>query len=119
MKKQCKEKVKRLTAAFLIFVLVLCNVVHMTTGYAYAKEAVQTAEVVSGPDDQDMNIKGTDSMGEMVADTLESKQEEQEENNGCNIFEVVMEGNVASVSFETIQNGSIVVAVYEEDGIKC
>lgn len=50
--------------------------------------------------------------------SIHEKLNELEENNGCNIFSVEISGNHAEISFETVKDCTIVVAVYDENGEK-
>ena len=52
----------------------------------------------------------------MFAQEFSGVAAEQAENNGCNVFSIDMSGNQASVSFETTQDATLVVAVYDENG---
>lgn len=52
----------------------------------------------------------------MLSETLSEEAEQQEENQGCNIFETKVEGEQAVVSFETTKDATLVVGIYSEDG---
>ena len=64
----------------------------------------------------ELMVRGTDSFGSMFAQEFSGVAAEQAENNGCNVFSIDMSGNQASVSFETTQDATLVVAVYDENG---
>ena len=83
---------------------------------AFATPKESDASITSGKDDIVMN--GTNSFGNLLADTLSKEQERQEESNGGNIFEVTIEGTQAHISFETSQDAAIVVGIYTESGEK-
>ncbi len=51
-----------------------------------------------------------------MSETLSEEAEQQEENQGCNIFETKVEGEQAVVSFETTKDATLVVGIYSEDG---
>ncbi len=68
--------------------------------------------------ENNMKVSGTDTLGNLLADELSAVSTEQKENNGYNIFSVEVEGTKASVSFETLQDSAIVVAIYDNDNIK-
>ena len=63
----------------------------------------------------DLTVTGTSSFGNMISSEIDEKQEEQEENDGNNIFSVEMNGNVATVDLQTSQDAALIVAVYSED----
>ena len=66
----------------------------------------------------DMEVTAEDSFGAMTADLLDGEIEKQEENEGCNIFSIEMDGTEASVELETNQYASLIVAVYDESGVE-
>ncbi len=68
--------------------------------------------------ENEISVKGTNSFGEMVEDVVDETLEDQKENNGCNIFSVEVYGNEAVVNFETTVDATLVVAIYEESGVK-
>ncbi|MCR5502532.1 MAG: hypothetical protein K6F53_05965 [Lachnospiraceae bacterium] len=71
-----------------------------------------------GLSNDDISITGTDSVGQLLGDALSGKASEQIENDGHNIFSVEMNGATASVDFETLHDAELIVAIYEEDGVK-
>ena len=73
---------------------------------------------LNGADSGGLSVTGSDSFGEMLGEILSEKISEQQANNGCNIFSVEMNGTTAVVEFETIRDAELVIAIYEEDGIR-
>ena len=66
---------------------------------------------------ENMSVVGTDSFGEMLSQAL-SQETEQEENQSCQISDITVEGNAASVSLETDREATLVVGIYTEDGME-
>ena len=64
----------------------------------------------------DLSVEGTDSVGELLAEELVNVASQQEENNGCNVFTIDVSEDTATVYFETTQDATLVVAVYDENG---
>ena len=64
----------------------------------------------------DYSIEGTSSFGTMLADAISAKEDEQLANNGYNVVSIEMEDNIAVVSFESIADCMLVVAIYDEAG---
>ena len=64
----------------------------------------------------DLSVEGTDSVGELLAEKLVNVASQQEENNGCNVFSIDVSDDTATVYFETTQDATLVVAVYDENG---
>ena len=74
--------------------------------------AVSSENAVTG----DVDIRSTNSFGDLFAQELSDKQEEQLQGNGCTVFSVTMDGNVANVRFQTLYDATLVVCIYDEDG---
>ena len=65
------------------------------------------------------NIKVTGSFGSLFEDALNSDVEaEEEEYTGCNVIDIEMNGDLATVSFQTLVDATLVVGVYDDDGVK-
>ena len=79
-------------------------------------EKLQEPEETDARVTSELTVRGTDSFGSMFAQEFSGVAAEQAENNGCNVFSIDMSGNQASVSFETTQDATLVVAVYDENG---
>ena len=82
------------------------------------KEEKKQTENLQEQIENDISVQGTDSFGELFADAVGAEVESQEKNNGYNIFSVEMKDKTATVSFETLKDATLVVGIYEEDGIK-
>lgn len=68
--------------------------------------------------EENLSIKSTNSFGELLADSVENEINEQENNEGYNVFSVEVDGKVADVSMETQKDCTLVVGIYSEDGIQ-
>lgn len=66
--------------------------------------------------DTGWDISGSNSFGNLVAEGLMAKNTEQVENNGYNVFSVDIENTLATVSFETIRDCSLVIGIYDNEG---
>ncbi len=64
----------------------------------------------------EMQVTGTNSFGNMLAQEINAKENEQLENNGYNVFSVEVTGQTAEVELQTLKNSTVVVGVYTEDG---
>lgn len=64
----------------------------------------------------DINVTGNNSFGNMLADEFSEKSSEQQENNGYNVFSVEMQGNTAVVDYEAVNSSTLVVGIYDESG---
>ncbi|MDE7281661.1 MAG: hypothetical protein K2N36_07980, partial [Ruminiclostridium sp.] len=63
----------------------------------------------------DISVNGNNSLGDMLADKLNTKAVKQEDSLGYNIFSANLEGNTVKVSFETLQDCTLIAAVYDND----
>ncbi len=79
-------------------------------------EELQETEKTDARVTSELTVRGTDSFGSMFAQEFSGVAAEQTENNGCNVFSIDMSGDKATVSFETTQDATLVVAVYDENG---
>lgn len=65
-----------------------------------------------------LTVEGTNSVGNLLASELSQEITEQEENNGCNVFSIEVIDTSAVVSFETVEDATLVVGIYDEAGVK-
>lgn len=64
----------------------------------------------------DMTITSTNSIGTMLQSELTDVVEEQEQNDGYNIFSVEVEGTEAIVEYEAVEDCHLVVSIYDNEG---
>ena len=100
---------------FNLSLLILCSSLQLPVD---AKEMDASGKQDTTNMESEISVQGTDSFGNMVAEAIDNKVEQQEENEGCNIFEITMSGIEAEVDFETNKDASLVVGIYDEAGIK-
>ena len=106
---------KKRILPFLLSLLILCSSLQLPVD---AKEMDASGKQDTTNMESEISVQGTDSFGNMVAEAIDNKVEQQEENEGCNIFEITMSGTEAEVDFETNKDASLVVGIYDEAGIK-
>ena len=106
---------KKRVLPFLLSLLILCSSLQLPVN---AKEMDASGKQDTNNMESEISVQGTDSFGNMVAEAIDNKVEQQEENEGCNIFEITMSGTEAEVDFETNKDASLVVGIYDEAGIK-
>ena len=106
---------KKRILPFLLSLLILCSSLQLPVD---AKEMDASGKQDTSNMESEISVQGTDSFGNMVAEAIDNKVEQQEENEGCNIFEITMSGTEAEVDFETNKDASLVVGIYDEAGIK-
>lgn len=100
-------------------ILVLCLMCSVLSVSAFAaSDNVDGSQGVQTGIGDDMNVKSTNSFGSLLTSELEQEADKQEENNGINIFSVEVTGKTASAEFETLQDSTLVVAIYDESGVE-
>jgi len=137
MKKQMKKWLgKRLISMALILTMLASNtgmtVLAAQLGTETAVTVPEESESPAGDDEagepeetQEEIIENTtvtvneqDSLGRFFAEALSAEITEETENSGNNIYSIALNGNEATVSFQTVQACTLVVAVYEDDSVK-
>lgn len=65
-----------------------------------------------------ISVEGTNDLGTLFSDSLEEvqAQDAEEENVGYAVHDLVIEGSTATVTYKTLEDANLVVAVYTEDG---
>lgn len=112
-KKLWKKSVSLLMLLFIVSEIVFFNV---------QADSSQKSELQSELENS-VSAYGSNSFGTMLSDVINDTVGEQQNNNGFNIFSVTIGEdelleNEAKVSFETINDCTIVVALYDEAGKK-
>ena len=98
-------KTKRIIA-FITMLVMSITVISQCFVTAFAEDTViSTDGSAVGAETliDDVEVSGTNSVGDLLASEFQEKQAEQLENNGYNIFSIEMDGNIATVDFQ-VQN---------------
>lgn len=109
-------KISKKVISVILVLCLMCSVFSVSA-FAASDNADGSQGVQTGIGD-DMYVKSTNSFGNLVTSELEQEADKQEENNGFNIFSVEVSGKTASVEFETLQDSTLVVAIYDESGVE-
>lgn len=109
---------KRRIISFLTsFIMIFSLVAYAPLTSVHAESTTSGNQNKITANNGDVSIEGTNSFGNLLTSALTDKIDQQEENNGCNIFSVEMvENSMAAVSFETLQDCMLVVGIYDEAG---
>ena len=86
----------------------------MTGITATATDAENEQQDTTYLNTDDIELESQDSVGEMLAEDLESVYAEQEENSGYNIFNIDVKDGTATVQYEALENATLVVSAYDE-----
>ena len=65
---------------------------------------------------ESIGVSGDSSFGNMLAAEIEDELADQQENNGYRIFEVTVADITATVELEAVEDCTLVVGIYTEDG---
>ena len=76
------------------------------------------AENVQPQVENSVTMEGTNSFGNLLANTMNESPEAQTEGEDNRVCDLVIEGTTATVEYTTTKNAKVVVAVYTEDGTK-
>lgn len=114
-----KNILKRTVAITLSLAMAIGSVIIPTSNKGvhtvYAHDSIQstsdTTSIVN-----DVTISSDNSMGNLLAQKLDTVTTQQEENNGYNVFEVEVDGITVTASLETLSDCQLVVGIYSEDG---
>ena len=86
---------------------------------AFAAQPQTAPEVDPG----DITIEGTNGFGNLLSEAITEEQESTSEEaseyeTGYSVTDLEIEGNVATVSYESLEEAILVVALYTEDGMQ-
>lgn len=112
-----KRNLEKWIARFLVVVMIITCVPGFNYSKARAVEKnIETNQILSR--DKDTSVSAASSFGKLLQEPMSNQAKKHEENNGYNVFSVEMSGKTAAVSMETVEDCTLVVGIYEEDGIK-
>lgn len=104
---------------FMSLILVLCLMCSMPSVSVFAtSDNADESQNIQTDISDDMNVKSINSFGNLLTSELGQETDKQEENNGINIFSVAVLGKTATAEFETLQDSTLVVAIYDESGVE-
>ncbi len=106
-------KLKQIIAGLMSAVMLLSSA--DIASFTSKAENIMPRQALSGIND-DMEISSSNSFGGLVADKLTSEQQsEQEEKYDAEIFDVEVEGNVATISYNTTADCKAIIGILSED----
>jgi len=68
--------------------------------------------------EDEVSVDGTNSVGSLIANTLEESETAEESGMSGSIVDIAVEGTTATVEFSTSVDADLVAAVYTEDGVQ-
>lgn len=103
-----RKRLNRIIAAFLSIILLS----GLAGGDMQAASAKPASNDASYDTDMDTGIRAENTIGNLIKNTLEASQENGEA--GYDIIDLSVEGNLAAVEYDTLEDAELVVAVYAE-----
>ncbi len=104
---------KKLIALFLTFVMLATTVL----GAVPVGAENSDASVETGNDN--LTVEGTNGFGDLLSeDLLESQEEAENYEEGYTVTDIVIEGNTATVTYDSLEAANLVVALYTEDMVQ-
>lgn len=104
---------KKLLAIFMTLVILATTVLSaVPVGAENADASVETGN-------NDLTVEGTNGFGNLLSeDLLESQEETEEYKEGYTVTDLVIEGNTAIVTYDSLERANLVVALYTEDMVQ-
>jgi len=113
------QRLKRILAGFLTLVLLVTSV----PVQAFAVQDTGNAE--ASMDSQDVDFEGTNAVGSLLAEAIAQEQqstivssEDTPYENGYTLTDIVVQGSVATVTYDAMEEAQLVVALYSDDGMQ-
>lgn len=69
-------------------------------------------------DMSDVSVTGSSSLGQMLSEGIASKESQEIQNNGYNVFSIAVSGSKATVNYETRSDCTLLVCIYNEANTK-
>ncbi len=82
----------------------------------YAQENETNAVESVSMGQEQLEVSGNNGVGSLLAKEINGELTEQQENQGYTIFDVTVEGKMATVSFDVIEDCRLIAGIYSEDG---
>lgn len=110
----------RIAAAFLVMAMLFAML--PANAFAASDSANQTGETTAQVSNDELEISGTNSFGELVASTIEDYNDGEYSDDAAtreySVTDIEMNGTTATVEYGAQRDCTLVVAIYDEDGIK-
>lgn len=107
---------KQLMAWFLVLALMIGA---MPTSVLAAEDPAVDNSVAS-VDNGNLTIEGSNGFGNLLSEEITEQQEAASEGASCGytVTALEIEGNVATVTYDSLEEATLVVALYTEDGLQ-
>jgi len=99
--------------SFLLVMVMMLGMIPVTVQAETAEPTVSTESNVS--------VEGTNSFGNLLSDAIAEAEAEEVDDEGNGLYSVTdltIEGNTATVTYEAMEQATLVVAIYSEDGMQ-
>ena len=103
---------------FSILSALAVSATSMIGSFSAAVPAVHADETTEPTVQSDMEISGNGLLGEMLADKLTAEQAALDEQNGCSVYDVQIQGKRAAVKLTTTTACTVLLTLYDDSGEK-
>ena len=100
----------------LSVIILLAMLMGMQPAPVQAAQTTQTESAQAELENNQTEVTGTNSLGDLIADEVEQVQAET--SGGYNVVNLTIDGNIATVEYATLEKACLVVAIYTEDGLR-
>ncbi len=110
-------KKKKVLSFLTAIAMTVSSLLQGSTAFAETITQPEPEDIVeSSVTAEDMELKSTNSLGTILSKDISEEQTELLQGNGCNVFSVEMSGRTASVSFQTTEDCTLIVGIYDDAG---
>ena len=101
-------------------VLSLLLVIVMVLGMIPVTVQAETEEPTVSTESSSVSVEGTNSFGNLLSDAIAEAEEESEDDytGQYSVTDLTISGNVATVTYDAMEEATLVVAIYSEDGMQ-
>ena len=112
------KKIKQFLVMLLVISLSITSL--GSTVFAASDFSSETQDEQITDSSQNLNVEGTDSVGDMLASVIseENNNSEERKQSANNITGLEIEDDTAVVEFQTLTDAEVVVAVYDEQRVQ-
>ena len=110
-------KKKKVLSFLTAIAMTVSSLLQGSTAFAETITQPEPEDIVeSSVTAEDMELKSTNSLGAILSKDISEEQTELLQGNGCNVFSVEMSERTASVSFQTTEDCTLIVGIYDDAG---
>ncbi len=86
--------------------------------FSMAAVPASAQESNAAVDPGDITVEGTNGVGTLISQEIQEEQEMEEAAGDYNVIGLTVEGNVATVEYASMEEATVIVGIYTEDGMQ-